>query len=225
MLLRLLVVLPLVFLAACTATEPATMPPPAEPAPMPETAPEPEPRPAPTPEPEPMPDEPAPEPEPAPDPLYERTEDDLRQMFTDGLFGLYRAEMDPAEAQRLDRAGVQTWMTDLEMTSPRAVAFARRTLGPVLDQPYLVGFVLEGAAAAECASVRDVLYIPVPERFQGADRPFTGYLVQDACDVTSGELARFCTGGFGETDDGTACSCTCTTGEAPGLGCVSCGGN
>jgi hypothetical protein len=209
MLRRLLVVvLPLVLLAACTTTEPVT-----EPDTMPPPSTEPAPEPEPTPE---------PEPEQAPDPLYERTEDDLRQMFTDGLFGLYRAEVDPADAQRLDRAGVEAWLTDLALVSPRSVAFARSTLGPVLDQPYLVGLVLEGAAAAECASIRDVLYIPIPERFQGAERPFTGYLVQDACDVTSGELARFCTGGFGETDDGTACSCTCTTGEAPGVGCVSC---
>ena len=219
MLRRLLVVvLPLVFLAACTTTEPVS-----EPGTMPPPSTEPAPEPEPTPEPQPTP-EPAQEPaqEPEPDPLYERTEEDLRQMFTDGLFGLYRADVDPADAQRLNRAGVEAWLTDLALVSPRSVAFARSTLGPVLDQPYLVGLVLEGAAAAECASVRDVLYIPVPERFQGAERPFTGYLVQDACDVTSGELARFCTGGFGTTDDGTACSCTCTTGEAPGVGCVSC---
>lgn len=158
------------------------------------------------------------------DPLYELTEDELRVAFTDGLFGLYRAEVDPAEAQRLDAAEVGAWLTDLALVSPRSVEFARATLGPVLDQPYLVGLVLEDAAAADCASVRDVLFIPIPERFQNAERPFDGYIVQDACDVTSGELARFCSGGFGETDDGTACSCVCTTGEAPGLDCVTCGG-
>jgi hypothetical protein len=199
----LVVALPLVLLTACSTTEPTATPPPStEPAP---TA------------------EPAPEPEPEPDPLYELTEDELRVAFTDGLFGLYRAEVDPSTAQRLDRTEIDAWLTDLALASPRAVEFARQTLGPVLDQPYVVGFVLPDAAAAECASVRDVLFIPVPERFQGAERPFDGYIVQDACDITSGELARFCTGGFGETDAGASCSCTCTTGEAPGLDCVSCG--
>jgi hypothetical protein len=167
--------------------------------------------------------DPTPEPEPDTDPLYERTEDDLRVMFTDGMFGLYRAEVNAADARRLDRAGVEAWLTDLALVSPHSVSFARRTLGPVLDQPYLVGLVLEDAAESECASIRDVLYIPVPERFQGASRSFTGYLVQDACGTSPSELATFCTGGFGETEDGTACSCTCTTGEAPGVGCVSCG--
>ena len=143
-------------------------------------------------------------------------------MFTDGMFGLYRAEVAPASSRRLNRAGVQQWLTDLALTSPRAVEFAQITLGPVLDQGALVGFVLENAAAAECASRRDVLYIPIPERFQGPQRPFNGYIVQDVCDVPSGQVDLFCTGGFGETDDGTACSCTCTTGESPGVGCVSC---
>lgn len=213
MLLRrlLLVVLPLLLLAACAAPEPTTMPPPPPPTAEPPPAPEPEP----TPE-----SEPAPEPED--DPLYQLTEDNLRQAFTDGMFGLYRAEANPSAARRLDRAGIEAWLTDLALVSPRAVEFARRTLGPVLEEAYVVGFVLEDAAAAECASIRDVLYIHVPERFQEAERPFTGFIVQDACDVASGELARFCTGGFGTTDDGTTCSCTCTTGEAPGLGCVSC---
>lgn len=226
----LLVVLPLLLLTACSTSEPTTTPPPppptAEPPPPPPSEPAPPPAPEPAPEPEPVPEpEPAPEPEPEPDPLYRLTEDNLRQAFTDGLFGLYRAEVDPNEARRLDRAGIEAWLTDLALASPRAVEFARRTLGPVLNEAYVAGFVLKNAAAAECASVRDVLYIPVPERFQSAERPFTGYIVQDACDVASGELARFCTGGFGTTDDGTACSCTCTTGEAPGIGCVSCGGN
>lgn len=202
----LVVVLPLLLLTACSTTEPATAPPP------PDTDQGAEPV-----------FEPAPESEPEPDPLYELTEDELRVAFTDGLFGLYRAEVDPSTARRLDRAAIEAWLTDLALSSPRAVAFARETLGPVLDQRYLVGFVLPGAAASECASVRDVLFIPIPERFQGPDRPFDGYIVQDVCDITDGELARFCTGGYGETDDGTSCSCVCTTGEAPGLDCVSCG--
>jgi len=192
------------FLAGCTATEPVVPPPSTDEAPS-ET------------------DAAPPDAEPDADPLYELTEDELRVAFTDGLFGLYRAEVDPAAAQQLDAAEVRTWLTDLSLVSPRSVEFARETLGPVLDQPYLVGFVLEGAAAAECASMRDVLFIPIPERFQDAERPFDGYIVQDACDITDGDLARFCTGGFGETDDGTACSCVCTTGEAPGLDCVTCG--
>jgi len=196
---RCLLLVPLLFMVtACTSTEPMIVPPP------------------------PQAEQPAPEPEP--DPLYEATEDDLRQTFTDGLFGLYRTEVDVTDAQRLGRAEIDTWLTDLALSSPEAVAFARENLGPVLDEPYLVGFVLEGAAVAECASVRDVLYIPVPGRHQGADRPFSGYIVQDACDITPGELGLFCTGGFGTTDEGTACSCTCTTGEAPGVGCVVCGG-
>ena len=198
-------VLSALLLAACSTTDPATAPPPDD-----------------TPETEPV-FEPAPEGEPEPDPLYELTEDELRVAFTDGLFGLYRAEVDPSTARRLDRAEVDAWLTDLALASPRAVEFAHETLGPVLDQRYLVGFVLPGAAAAECASVRDVLYIPVPERFQGPERPFDGFIVQDACGIAEGELARFCTGGYGETDDGTSCSCVCTTGEAPGLECVSCG--
>lgn len=189
-------------LAGCTTTEPIAPPPSADAVP-PETE--------------------TPPAETPPDPLYELTEDELRVVFTDGLFGLYRAEVDPADAQRLDASEVSAWLTDLALVSPRSVEFARATLGPVLDQPYLVGFVLEDAAAADCASMRDVLFIPVPERFQDAERPFDGYVVQDACDVTDGDLARFCTGGFGETDDGTACSCVCTTGEAPGLDCVTCG--
>lgn len=158
----------------------------------------------------------------APDLLYAQTEDALRLAFTDGLFGLYRAEMNPADAQRLDRAGVQRWLTDLALVSPRAVEFARATLGPVLEQRFVVGFVLKNAAQVECASIRDVLYIPVPERFQGPDRAFTGYIIQDACDITSGDLAPFCAGGFGTSDSGTACGCTCTTGEAPAQPCVSC---
>lgn len=203
-------------LAACSTTEPATTEPAT--APPPDDTPEAAPVFEPTPE-----AEPEPEPEAEPDPLYELTEDELRVAFTDGLFGLYRAEVDPTTARRLDRAGVDAWLTDLALASPRAVEFARETLGPVLDQRYLVGFVLPGAAAAECASVRDVLFVPVPERFQDAERPFDGFIVQDACGIAEGELARFCTGGYGETDDGASCSCVCTTGEAPGLECVACG--
>ncbi len=202
-----LLALSLLFLAACTATEPVTAPPPPPPTAQGPTV------------------VTQPEPEPEPDPLYEETEDDLRQAFTDGLFGLYRAEVNTTDARRLNRSGVEAWLSDLARSSPEAVAFARTTLGPALDEPYLVGFVLPGAAVAECASQRDVLYISVPARHQGPDRPFAGYIVQDVCDVPSGELGLFCTGGFGTTDDGSACSCTCTTGEAPGVGCVSCGGD
>lgn len=212
----------LLLLAACTTTAPPPEPPPTPPPPssVPDTTtiPEPAPTPEPVPEPEPEP-EPA---EPEPDPLYEQNEDDLRLAFTDGLFGLYRAEANPAAAERLDRAEIAAWLTDLALVSPHAVEFARRQLGPVLDQRYVVGFLLRNAAQAECASVRDVLYVPVPERFQGPDRPFTGYLIQDACDLGSDDLARFCSGGFGTTDEGAACSCTCTTGEAPGMSCVAC---
>ena len=214
-------------LVACAPTAPPT------PTPVPASVPdsvavaEPTPEPVPVPEPETPPpateSEPEEEPEPEePDLLYEQTEDALLVAFTDGLFGLYRAEMNPADAERLDRAEIASWLTDLALVSPHAVEFARRQLGPVLDQRYVVGFLLRNAAQAECASVRDVLYVPVPERFQGADRPFTGYLIQDACDVASDDLAPFCSGGFGTTDAGTPCSCTCTTGEAPGLGCVTC---
>jgi len=199
-----LVAFALAVFAGCTATEPVVPPP------SPETTP-------------PETDTPPAEAAPEADPLYELTEDELRVAFTDGLFGLYRAEVDPAAAEQLDASEVETWLTDLALVSPRSVEFARETLGPVLEQPYLVGFVLENAAAADCASIRDVLYIPVPERFQDAERPFDGYIVQDACDITDGELARFCTGGFGTTDDGADCSCVCTTGEAPGLDCVTCG--
>ena len=156
------------------------------------------------------------------DPLYAQSEDALRLAFTDGMFGLYRAETNPADAQRLDRAAIQTWLTDLALVSPRAVEFARATLGPVLEQRFVVGLLLPDASQVGCASIRDVLYIPVPERFQGPDRPFTGYIIQDACDVASGELAPFCVGGFGTTESGSACSCTCTTGEAPAQPCVSC---
>ena len=158
----------------------------------------------------------------APDPLYEATEEALRLAFTDGMFGLYRAEADPATAQRLDRNGIRAWLTDLALVSPRAVEFARATLGPVLEQRFVVGFLLENAAQVECASVRDVLYVPVPERFQGPDRAFTGYIVQDACDISTGDLAPFCAGGYGTTDSGMSCTCTCTTGEAPAQPCVSC---
>ena len=209
--LRLLSVVVLAtFLAACSTTEPTAASDPPEPPPEPAAPADPPPAP------EPEPEQPA-------DPLYELTEDQLRLAFTDGLFGLYRAEVDPASARRLDGAEVDAWLTDLALVSPQSAAFARETLGPVLTQEYVVGFVLEGAAVAECASMRDVLYIPVPERFQGPERPFHGFIAQDACDVAEGELARFCTGGFGTTDDGASCSCTCSIGEAPGLDCVSCG--
>ena len=212
-------------LSACAPTAPPPAPP--TPAPAPDSAAVPEPAPEPIPVPEPPPPEPEPEAEPEPepeepDPLYEQTEDDLLVAFADGLFGLYRAEVNPADAERLGRAEIAAWLTDLALVSPRAVEFARRQLGPVLDQRYVVGFLLRNAAQAECASVRGVLYVPVPERFQGPDRPFTGYLIQDACDLGSDDLAPFCSGGFGTTDDGAACSCTCTAGEAPGLGCVTC---
>src|SRR5690606_15951968 len=123
---------------------------------------------------------------------------------------------------RLDRAEIETWLTDLALSSPRAVAFAHEALGPVLDQPYLVGFVLPDANPAECASLRDVLYVPVPERFQGEQRPFTGFLVQDTCDVGDGDLCRFCAGGFGVSESVAACSCICTAGACPGLRCVEC---
>ena len=157
-----------------------------------------------------------------PDPLYEETEDALRLAFTDGMFGLYRAETNPSDLQRLDRAEIQAWLTDLALVSPRAVEFARAQLGPVLEQRFVVAFLLENAAQVECASIRDVLYVPVPERFQGPDRAFTGYIIQDACDISTGDLAPFCAGGFGTTEAGTSCSCTCTTGEAPAQPCVSC---
>lgn len=213
-------------LSACAPTLPPAEPEPRpEPAAAPDTtdiAPEPVTEPAPPPEPEPLPEPEEPEPDEEPDPLYAQTEDALRLAFTDGLFGLYRAEANPADAERLDRDEIAAWLTDLALASPQAVEFARAQLGPVLDQRYVVGFLLRNAAQAECASVRDVLYVPVPARFQGPDRPFTGYLIQDACDVASDELAPFCSGGFGTTEDGAACSCTCTTGEAPGVGCVSC---
>ena len=224
--LRYAPVLALVLLSACAPTLP-----PAEPEPLPTptaspdtttTAPEPITAPEPGPEPESSPEAEEPEPEEEPDPLYAQTEDALRVAFTDGLFGLYRAEANPADAERLDRAEITSWLTDLALVSPHAAEFARAQLGPVLDQRYVVGFLLPNAAQAECASIRDVLYVPVPERFQGPDRPFTGYLIQDACDVPPGDLAPFCSGGFGTTEDGTACSCTCTTGEAPGVSCVSC---
>lgn len=204
-----LLVLPALLVAACTTTEPTVEPPPPPSAAVPPVVTRPD---------------PPPEPEPEPDPLYEETEDDLRQTFADGLFGLYRADVNATDARRLGRKGIETWLTDLALASPEAVAMARRALGPVLDEPYLVGFVLPGAATAECASVRDVLFVSVPERHRGAERPFSGYLVQDACDLPPGDLGLFCTGGFGTTDDGTPCSCTCTAGEAPGVGCVSCGG-
>lgn len=215
-------------LSACAPTLPPAEPSPQpDPAAVPDTAavaPEPEPAPPPEPEPESLPeaDEPEPEPGEESDPLYEQTEEALRVAFTDGLFGLYRAEVDPTNAERLDREGIAAWLTDLALVSPHAVEFARAQLGPVLDQRFVVGFLLPNAAQAECASVREVLYVPVPERFQGPDRPFTGYLIQDACDLDPSDLARFCTGGFGTTEDGTACSCTCTTAEAPGVSCVSC---
>lgn len=156
------------------------------------------------------------------DPLYVENEDALRLAFTDGLFGLYRAEMDPADAQRLDRDEIEVWLTDLALISPRAVEFARDILGPVLEQRFVVGLLLRDASQVGCASLRDVLYIPVPERFQGPERAFTGYIVQDACDLSSGDLAPFCAGGFGISDGGTACSCTCTAGESPAQPCVSC---
>ena len=156
------------------------------------------------------------------DPLYAETEDALRLAFSDGLFGLYRSEVDPTDAQRLDRTGIEMWLTDLEIASPRAVAFAREMLGPVLAEPFVVGLLLEDAAQSECASIRDVLYVPVPERFQGPERPFNGYIIQDACDLSPGDLAPFCFGGFGTTERGATCSCTCTTGEAPAQPCVSC---
>lgn len=221
--LRYAPLLALLLVAACTTTAPPPAPEPTpEPAAVPDTAAVPEPEPVPTPEPEPLPEAEEPEPEEEGDPLYEQTEDALRLAFTDGLFGLYRAEASPGAAERLDRAGIAAWLTDLALVSPHAVEFARRQLGPVLDQRFVVGFLLRNAAQAECASVRDVLYVPVPERFQGPDRPFTGYLIQDACDLAPSDLARFCSGGFGTTEDGTACSCTCTTGDAPGVSCVSC---
>lgn len=234
--LRLLPVLGVFFLAACTTTAPPSSP---EPRPVPPTVspsapsaqpdsvrvPSPEPSPSQT---EPAPTETTPTAEEAAsdsaavDPLYAETEDALRLAFTDGLFGLYRTEVDPADARRLDHTEIELWLTDLELVSPRAVAFAREMLGPVLDEPYVVGLLLEDAAQAECASVRDVLYIPLPERFQGPDRAFNGYIVQDACSLSSGDLAPFCFGGYGTSPSGAACSCTCTTGEAPAQPCVSC---
>lgn len=237
--LRILLLFALVFLAACTTTAPPNEPEPAPPAvtlptppaetdstsvtavPSVDAVPSDAPAELPTPEANAVPDL-AEADSLAVDPLYVESEDALRLAFTDGMFGLYRAEMDPADAQRLDRAQIETWLTDLALVSPRAVEFARATLGPVLERRFVVGLLLENASQIECASMRDVLYIPVPERFQGPDRPFTGYVIQDACDVASGELAPFCAGGFGTTDGGASCNCTCTAGEAPAQPCVTC---
>ncbi|MDX1531595.1 MAG: hypothetical protein R3362_08720 [Rhodothermales bacterium] len=128
----------------------------------------------------------------------------------------------PADAQRLGRAGIEDWLTTLALSNEAAAAFARDALGPVLAQDYVVGFVLEDANPAACATVRDVLYVPVPPRFQGPERRFDGLVVRDACDLSPEGLCRFCTGGYGETDDGAACSCVCTIGECPGVECVAC---
>ena len=198
---------PLLLLAACSSPREV-----AEPAPPPEVAPPPRP-PAPPPP-------PPPAPEPEPDPLYEPTEDELRTMFTDGLFGLHQREVDPADARRLDRAEIAAWMERLEAVNPAAAAFARDQLGAVLEEPFVVGFVLAEAAMPECTRIRDVLFVPVPARHQGPERPFDGFVVQDACDVT--DPGRTCTGGYGTAESGAACGCTCTIGEAPGVPCVSC---
>ncbi len=141
-------------------------------------------------------------------------------MFTDGLFGLHQREVDPADVQRLDRAEIAVWMDRLEAVNPAAVAFARDQLGAVLDEPFVVGFVLADAAVAECAEVREALFVPIPARHQGPERPFDGFVVQDACDVA--DFGRTCTGGYGTAESGASCSCVCTLGAAPGIPCVSC---
>ena len=69
---------------------------------------------------------------------------------------------------------------------------------------------------------RAVLYVAVPERFQGPDRPFDGFLIRDDCEAGDAPVCLQCLGARGQAADGTYCSCVCTTGDCPAVRCVEC---
>lgn len=168
------------------------------------------------------PPEPAPAPasEPAPDPLYETPATDMRVAFADGLYGLYNESVDPGNARRLNGSEIRAWLATLEQHDARSVAWARRQLAEVLAQPYVVAFVMPGAVRESCASFKEALYVPIPERFQNGALNTDGIILKATCET--GTLCLQCVGGRGEAPDGTKCSCVCTLGACPATDCVTC---
>ncbi|HMB91532.1 MAG TPA: hypothetical protein VKP65_11840 [Rhodothermales bacterium] len=164
--------------------------------------------------------QPAPEPEPAPDPLYEIPAVDMRVAFADGLYGLYNQSVAPEAARRLEGSEIRAWLETLEEHDPRSVAWARRQLAEVLQQPYVVAFVMPGAVQESCASFKEALYVPIPERFQEGALNTDGIILKETCET--GNLCLQCVGGRGEAPDGTKCSCVCTLGACPATDCVTC---
>ena len=214
----------------CGTTRPApepppdVAPPPPEPAPPPDVTPAPEPTPPEEPPAEPPPEPMPPEEEP-PDFLYDQTADELRQAFTDALYTIYQGRHRPADARQLDAAQIRAFLADLDTYDPAASTTARERLGRLLREPNLVGFVLQGANPAACAQLEDVLYVPVPPRYQSAGRQgpfaFDGLIIRDLCN--QGEALNLqCVGGRGERPDGTRCSCVCELAPGPATACTDC---
>lgn len=166
------------------------------------------------------PTEPQSAPEPDSDPLYIRSAADMRVAFADGLYGLYNESADPAQARRLNGTETQAWIEALAQHDPRTVAWAKQKLANILAQPYAVSFVMPGVVKESCASFKDALYVPIPERFQRGALNTDGVILKATCET--GSLCLQCVGGRGEAPDGTKCSCTCTLGTCPGTECVTC---
>ena len=161
-----------------------------------------------------------PDPAPEPDPLYETPAADMRVAFADGLYGLYNEHVDPETARRLEGGEIGTWLETLAQHDPRSVAWARRQLAEVLQQPYAVAFIMPGAVKESCASFKEALYVPIPERYQEGALNTDGIILKETCET--GTLCLQCVGGRGEAPDGTKCSCVCTLGACPAVDCVTC---
>ena len=145
---------------------------------------------------------------PAPVYLYTRTDADLRLAFADALSGLLNAAVTPAALRRASPADARSWLDVLEGTHPSAAAFVRGRLGPALAEPALVAYVASGTSSASCSRMAETLFIAVPERHQGPERPYVGFVAHDACEGTGAFCLR-CTS-VGGAPSGEARPRVCT---------------
>lgn len=152
--------------------------------------------------------------------LYEEREGDLRDRFVDGLYALHGSAARPASMRTVRGDEIADWLDDLAQHNPAAAQVAFDTLGEVLDQRFVTGFIAEDPAPAECAQTTEVLYIAVPSRFQIAGRALDGLLVRDACEIGFNELCLTCQSG---APVGGECSCTCAIAACPAVECDACG--
>src|SRR5690606_9148408 len=113
--------------------------------------------------------------------LYERTDEDLRLAYADGLASLLNAPATPEQARRLSPDEARSWLAFLQEVNAEAASFARNALGPTLREDALVAYALPGSNPASCARLRETLFVAVPERHQSDARPFVGLIVRDAC--------------------------------------------